>query len=232
MSGPETLMSASPSFWSGVGHQLKSPSGRAGRLTGQVMTLVNRAPNRLAIEALHIGPADSVLELGFGPGSAIKAAAAAACRGVVLGIDSSPEMLAQATRRNRRAIEEGRVQLRLGRFDALPWPADSIGKILAVNVVYFFGRSADEVREARRVLKPGGLMAVYATHKETMQHWKFSGPDTHTLYGEAELIALLLRGGFRQDEVVVRRVKLAFGIHGLLAIMQKNRPKSSNDNSH
>ena len=74
--------------------------------------------------------------------------AAAACQGLVLGIDSSPEMLAQASRRNRRAIEEKRVQLRLGRFDALPWPSESADKILAVNVVYFFSESGDEIREA------------------------------------------------------------------------------------
>jgi ubiquinone/menaquinone biosynthesis C-methylase UbiE len=216
-------MSAAGNFWSGMGHQLRSPSGRAGWLTGQVMTMVNRQPNRLAVEALRIGPEDTVLELGFGPGSAIKAVAEAASRGLVLGIDSSPEMIAQATRRNRRAIEERRVQLRLGRFDALPWLAGSIDRVLAVNVVYFFSRNADEVREARRVLKPGGLLAIYATHKETMQHWKFSGPDTHTLYDEAELYALLLRGGFRQEEVSLRRIKLAFGIRGLLACAWKNR---------
>ena len=120
-------MRALESFWSGIGHQLKCPSGRAGRLTGRVMAVVNKEPNRLAIEALGIEPADQVLELGFGPGSAVRAMAAAARSGRVLGIDRSPEMLAQASRRNRRAIERGRVKLRLGRFDALPWVSGTRG---------------------------------------------------------------------------------------------------------
>jgi len=216
-------MRALESFWSGIGHQLKCPSGRAGRLTGQVMTLVNKEPNRLAINALGIEPADQVLELGFGPGSAVRAMAAAAHSGHVLGIDRSPEMLAQASRRNRRAIEQGRVELRLGRFNALPWASGTVDKILAANVVYFFSRNADEVCEARRVLRPGGLMAIYATDRATMSHWKFSGPDTHTLYDRAELQDLILRGGFRAEEVSIRAVPLAFGINGLLALARKDR---------
>lgn len=214
-------MSALANFWSGIGHQLRCPSGRAGLLTGRVMTIVNREPNRLAIDALDLKPQDTVLELGFGPGSAIKAIAAAARQGLVLGIDRSPEMLALATRRNRRAIEEGRAGLRLGEFDTLPWASSSVGKILAVNVVYFFNADAREVREARRVLRPNGIMAIYVTHKKTMRHWKFSAPDTHSLYDEAELISLLLRGGFRREELWLREVRLVFGICGILALARK-----------
>ena len=216
-------MSALANFWSGIGHQLKSPSGAGGRLAGHIMTAVNSGPNRLAIGALEIQPDDTVLELGFGPGCAIEAMAAAASRGLVLGIDSSPEMLAQATRRNRHAIAEGRVQLSPGRFDALPWPSGSAGKILAVNVAYFFSEGGDEIREARRVLAPGGLMAVYATHKDTMRHWKFAGSDTHRLYGAAELRALLLHGGFQPQEVAVREAALVFGVRGLLALARKSQ---------
>ena len=113
------------------------------------------------------------------------------------------------------------MQLRLGNFCSLPWPAASIDKILAVNVVYFFSRDAREVREAWRVLKPGGLMAVYATDKSTMAQWKFSGPDTHTLFSKDDLGGLLMRAGFKADDVSVGDVTLAFGIKGLLALARK-----------
>ena len=193
---PTLLMLFMDNFWSGVGHQLKCPSGRAGHLTGRIMSFVNREPNRLAIHALSIEPTDTVLELGFGSGSAIKTMASLAPESTVLGIDQSPEMVAQASRRNKRAIGQGRVRLHLGGFNALPCDSCSIDKILAVNVVYFFRADAAELREAHRVLRPGGLMAIFATDRSTMLHWKFAASGTHTLFDEAELRSLILRGGF------------------------------------
>ena len=187
------------------------------------MSVVNKQPNHLAIQALSLRPCDTVLELGFGAGGAVKTMAALAPRGLVLGIDQSLDMLVQASRLNRLEIGRERVQLRLGNFGSLPWPEGSIDKVLAVNVVYFFSADAREIREAWRVLKPGGLMAVYATDKSTMAHWKFSGPETHTLFDEDGLRSLLMRGGFSEEDCSVSGVSLAFGIRGLVAIARKQR---------
>jgi ubiquinone/menaquinone biosynthesis C-methylase UbiE len=139
----------------------------------------------------------------------------------VLGIDHSAAMLAQAVRRNRRAVAEGRLQLRLGRFDALPWPAGCIDKILAVNVIYFFRADGAELREARRVLLPGGRIAVFATDRSAMAQWKFAGPDTHRLVDRQELLRRFASGGFAADDVTVRSIALPLGITGLLAVAQK-----------
>ena len=88
--------------------------------------------------------------------------------------------------------------------------------------IYFFRKDADEIREAMRVLRPGGVMAVYATHRSTMSGWKFAGPDTHSHFDEDALRGLAVQGGFAADEVSVRDVALPFGIRGLLAILRKS----------
>jgi ubiquinone/menaquinone biosynthesis C-methylase UbiE len=185
------------------------------------MAFANRQPNRIAIDALKIAPSDTVLELGFGPGRAIRTLNSMVPHGRVFGIDQSATMLAEASRYNKRAVRIGRVQLQQGRFDALPWGSDTFDKILAVNVAYFFRADVPEIREARRVLRPGGMMAIYATHKSTMARWKFSCPETHHVFDEDDLLTLVRNGAAANDEVSVCRVTLAFRIAGVLAILRK-----------
>ena len=59
-------------FWRALGDQLRNPSGLVGRLTGSLMGVVNAKPNALAIAALGIRDGESLLELGCGPGYALK----------------------------------------------------------------------------------------------------------------------------------------------------------------
>jgi len=216
---------AMPSIWTGIGEQLRAPTGRYGRLIGRLMALINGGPNRLAIAAVGVQPGDTVLELGFGPGRGIAGLAQKAIRGRVLGIDQSLEMLELAKRANHRGIEDGRVQLRLGRFDALPYADASISRVLAVNVAYFFGPEGKEVAEMRRVLRPGGLAVIYVTDRATMRNWKFSGPDTHRLYDADELSSLLRQGGFGCREILIEKVRLPFGVRGLVAAAAKTESR-------
>ena len=208
-------------LWQGIGRQLRCPAGGWGWLAGHAMALANREPNRLAIEALSVEPTDTVLELGFGPGRALKVLSRLAPHGRILGVDRSPEMLALAMRANRKAVAEGRIQLRLGSFTALPWPEESVDKLLAVNVAYFFDRSGEEFREAKRILRRGGRMVVFATHRSTMSRWRFAGSETHALIDEDVLRALAFAGGFSGTEVFIDHVDLPFGIRGLVAVLRK-----------
>jgi ubiquinone/menaquinone biosynthesis C-methylase UbiE len=137
-----------------------------------------------------------VLELGFGPGYAIEAMAREAFDGHVYGVDQSSLMLEQAGRRNRAAIREGRVALYQARFDCLPFGDACIDRLLAVNVIYFWDDLPRMAKEIRRVLRPGGRAAVYATDSGTMCRWKFAGAPTHRLYSAQSLPEALANAGF------------------------------------
>jgi ubiquinone/menaquinone biosynthesis C-methylase UbiE len=206
-------------IWAAIGRQLQNPSGLGGRLIARLMAVANRRSNRIAIGALDCSPDDTILDLGCGSGPSVKVLAALAGQGLILGIDHSETMLAQALRHNRYAVRQGRVHLLRGRIDALPCRDDTIDRILAVHVVYFAGEAG--VREARRVLRPGGRIVIVATDRSAMTRWKFAQPSTHELFDLPGLANLLMRGGFATSGISVTPIKLAFGVPGLLAIATK-----------
>ena len=206
-------------IWAAIGRQLRNPSGFGGRLIARLMALANRRSNRIAIRALDCSPDNTVLDLGCGSGPALRVLAATAGQGLILGLDHSAIMLARGARHNRHAVRRRRVHLVRGRIDALPWRDNSVDGILAVHVVYFAGEAG--MREARRVLRPGGRIAIIATDRSAMTRWKFTQSSTHELFDMRGLADLLVRGGFATSEISVTQIKLAPGVPGLLAIATK-----------
>lgn len=203
-------------MWKRIGRQLQNPQGLGGRLTGRFMRVVNRAPNRLAVDALDLGAGDTALDLGCGPGHAIVLMAAQAA--TVHGIDQSATMIEQAGHANRAAVLEGRVVLKNGSFNRLPYPDASFDKILASNVMYFWANIPKVLGEVQRVLKPGGRLAIYVTDAQTMKNWKFASPETHRLFTSDEVRMLLVKGGFDENAVSIEQINLPGGVRGLLAI--------------
>lgn len=131
----------------------------------------NRERSLWTVGLLDIGERDRVLELGFGPGLALQAAARRASRGLVVGLDHSETMHAWAGRRNRRAIRDGRVKLVARSLDALaiaenadPAPSGfafaDFHRVLAVNVLLFSEDVEAVLRGIYGRMAPGGRLAI------------------------------------------------------------------------
>jgi ubiquinone/menaquinone biosynthesis C-methylase UbiE len=118
----------------------------------------NRERNRWVVSLLEAGPADRVLEIGFGPGVAIAELARRA--GHVHGVDHSAVMVRRASRRNRAAVRAGRVELVQASVDRLPRFDEPLDAILSVNSLGFWADPANRLRELRRLLRPGGRIAL------------------------------------------------------------------------
>jgi ubiquinone/menaquinone biosynthesis C-methylase UbiE len=112
------------------------------------------------IDLLDIQPHDTVLEVGFGPGMGIQLLAGSVSAGYVAGIDQSEEMVEQAIIRNSKAIEGGRIDLRHGSVESLPFEDNSFTKALAVNSIHVWTDALSGLREIRRVMKAGGIVAL------------------------------------------------------------------------
>lgn len=124
------------------------------------MARMNRRMVRRVIELLDVQPGDRVLEIGFGPGVGIELLASAAASGRVAGIDPSAEMLRQATARNAQAIGTGRVELRRGSVERLPFSPATFDKALTINSMQVWPDAVAGLREIRRVLRPGGSVVL------------------------------------------------------------------------
>ena len=142
--------------------QFGRPTGLPGRIAGGVMAhrASNRRRNAWTVSLLDVQREDRVLELGFGPGIAIRDLSASAPEGFVCGLDHSAVMLQQATRRNAEAVRRGQVDLRLGGAETLPAFEAPFDKILAVNVPLFGDRPVELLRNLRRALTMGGRIAI------------------------------------------------------------------------
>lgn len=114
-------------------------------------------PSRL-MELLELRPGAHVLEVGPGPGFWLEhAVRAVAPSGRAVGLDLQPEMLAAARRRlDRTELEAELVE---GDARALPFNDASFDAVYLALVLGEVPEPEQAVREAARVLKPGGLFA-------------------------------------------------------------------------
>jgi ubiquinone/menaquinone biosynthesis C-methylase UbiE len=146
------------------------PRGVMGRLGGIIMASTNKACGKWVTDLLEVGPYDSVLEVGFGPGVIIQHLSKLASAGHVAGIDPSQAMVEQARARNAVAIKGGRVDLRRGSVESLPFNDASFDRALAINSMQVWPDPIAGLRELRRVLKPGGRVAVGFTRHSGQQN--------------------------------------------------------------
>jgi ubiquinone/menaquinone biosynthesis C-methylase UbiE len=80
-----------------------------------------------------------------------------ASEGRVCGLDYSEVCVEKTTRLNRKAVRAGRAEIRLGSVSENPWPDNSFDVVTAFETIYFWPNFAGDLREVRRVLKPGGV---------------------------------------------------------------------------
>jgi ubiquinone/menaquinone biosynthesis C-methylase UbiE len=113
------------------------------------------------LDLAHLTAGESVLDVGCGTGTlAIAAARRVGETGSVTGVDPSPELLARARKKARRAHVP--VTLETAGGESLPFPDASFDVVLSSLVFHHLPHAAlrSSALEMRRVLKPGGRLLI------------------------------------------------------------------------
>jgi arsenite methyltransferase len=157
-------------------------------------------------------PGEIVLDLGSGGGiDVLLSAKRVGPTGKAYGVDMTDEMLALA-RENQKKAGVQNVEFLKGTIENIPLPENSVDVIISNCVINLSGDKDRVIREAFRVLKPGGRFAVSdvivrgevpADIRKSMELWV--GCMAGALQ-EAEYVQKLQTAGFTSMEVQPTRV--------------------------
>lgn len=166
--------------------------------------------NPTALAALH--PGEVVLDLGSGGGiDVLLSARRVGPTGFAYGLDMTDEMLALAEKNKAEAGAEN-VQFLKGQIENIPLPDASVDVIISNCVINLSADKDAVLKEAFRVLKPGGRFAVsdVVTHgrvpaeiRQSMLLWV--GCIAGAL-GDFDYVAKLARAGFEDIDIEPTRV--------------------------
>jgi ubiquinone/menaquinone biosynthesis C-methylase UbiE len=163
-------------------------------------TKSNTERTRWTLSLLDLKAEDRVLEIGFGPGIAVELASRIASNGLVAGVDHSEVMVRHAIKRNARAVRDGKVVLKLGSAGQLPVFEQPFDKIFSINSIHFWENPVDSLARMRRLLRPGGILAV------TMQPRSRNTTEESTKAIGEELVAKLEQAGFSRCRLELRHI--------------------------
>jgi arsenite methyltransferase len=165
--------------------------------------------NPTALLGLRAG--ETVLDLGSGAGiDCFLAAQRVGKRGTVIGVDMTPQMLTRA-RENAQKGGYRNVEFRLGEIEHLPVADRSVDVVISNCVINLAPEKGPVYREAFRVLRPGGRLAVsdvVATRPispaERADTALWSSCSSGALDGK-QVRSLLTRAGFINVRVELKR---------------------------
>ena len=218
--GSSGCCGATTETWDPITANLYDEAQTAG-LPAEALLVSLGCGNPTALAELHEG--ETVLDLGSGGGiDVLLSARRVGPTGKAYGLDMTDEMLALANE-NRVKAGADNVEFLKGEIEHIPLPDASVDVIISNCVINLSGDKPQVLREAFRVLRPGGRFAVSDVVvrgevpdavRRNMELWM--GCVAGAL-GDEEFLALLREVGFENPSIEPTRVYTVDDAVALLA---------------
>jgi ubiquinone/menaquinone biosynthesis C-methylase UbiE len=140
--------------------QCRKPSGRFGKFVGRTMNLGHNRIRHWGLSHISIEPDANILDIGCGGGKAVQELAMSAPNGKVYGIDYSEDMVQLTKKVNKALIKKGLVEITYGTVSSLPFADNMFDLATAFEAYYFWPNLIGDLKEIKRVLKPGGTFLI------------------------------------------------------------------------
>lgn len=151
------------------------PKGFWGLLMIKSMNKGHYAVTGWGLEKVAFKKNDVILDIGCGGGKTVHRLCGLVPKGKVYGMDYSDLAVEQSTAMNKRYIKSGRVDIRKGSVSNMPYKDRTFDVVTGIETFYFWPEPIEDLKEVRRVLKPGGtLLLVFEAMKdrENPDKWK------------------------------------------------------------
>ncbi len=161
----------------------------------------------------HMPRCKVALDLGCGTGSLLERMLEKAL--TVIGVDGSPRMLELARRRLSERADQ--VSLRIGELEHLPL-RDGEADFAAVSMVlHHLSHPGEALKEIRRVLRPGGLLALADFDRHENEKMRSDYGDRWLGFDMTTLAITLSEAGFSLSSSTVHPVERGLSIHLVIA---------------
>lgn len=178
-----------------IGNQFRKPTGFFGKIISKIMIKGNSFAYDRIISELNIMQNDQILEIGYGHGYGVdRIVTNYNC--FVFGIDFSELMFREATKRNKKHIDNNKVELQFGDFLTYEIKSNQYDKVFCINVIYFWENLDLPFSKIKTALKEGGAFCFFMAHQDDLKKMKFTKDEIFNKYSINQVIDKLKSLGF------------------------------------
>jgi ubiquinone/menaquinone biosynthesis C-methylase UbiE len=147
------------------------------------------------LNAVHISPADTVLDVGAGTGFLTEAAAKVASK--VIALDFSRAMSEGAIAK----LGTGNVEFRIGNVESMPFQDSSVNAVIGNMVLHHCPHPKVAISEMYRVLKPAGRIAISDLQEHTYEWLRKEHADLWLGFKMEDVASMMRENGLDNVKV-------------------------------